>query len=142
MKMNKYIHCQLLSMVCERESVLQQQLPNSSITWQNPLKLGETTICWLCFVKIRWKICMNRSMPSYFCEIPQDPSLWLDFSERTLHASALQYFRVAFPSPKGCRALERSSSFSLKHCQQRNAIGSPSKRDEFLFKPSYAIPQQ
>lgn len=62
-------------------------------------------------------------MPSYFCEIPRDPSLWLGFSDRTVHVSALQYFRVGFPSPKSCRALERSSSCSLKYCQQRNAIG-------------------
>lgn len=56
-------------------------------------------------------------MPSYFCEIPQDLSLWFDFSDRTYDVSTLQYFRIAFPSPKSCRALERSSSFSLKYCQ-------------------------
>lgn len=49
----------------EKVSYSSSQIPVN--TWQNPLKLEL-----LCCVKIRWKIWRNRSMPSYFCEIPQD----------------------------------------------------------------------
>lgn len=118
--MNKYTYCQLFYVVCWRDKMSCSSSSNliSSITWQNPLKLKETTRCWFCCVKIRWKIWRNKSMLyHYFCVIPQDPSLWFDFSDRKLDASALQHFRVAFLSPKCCRALEGSDSFPLKYFQ-------------------------
>lgn len=107
MKFNKYIQCKLLSVVCGRKClaagapILQYHMATSpEIIGNNPM------LVWC--VKIRWTFCRNRNMLSYFCESPQDLLLWFGFSDRTTNVSALQYFRVAFPSPKICRALEEA----------------------------------